>query len=599
MMCSAPVYRDVVEDYKHPRRKKKEKKLGELPSYLRGSDSPNKSRKEDLSAYLAGQGAAYGAPDWQEQWNSARFLPDLHDDHRSQVLLPFVKSTERKRKAKAADDSRAAMLSQSLDQSAVQSSALSGETGEAADAAPAKRPPSAASQELLEKERAHNLRPHSAKSRNEDALAVKQKHTVEKELARKDSASRPQSREGVPRPQSREGLPPRAQSRGGDAMQEAATRPPSQAAVARPASRGAATPGGKGVAAAGAGAASPTRQDTMTGSKSKAAAGRPSKGMGDKAPAEPKRGGRKKGGAEAGAAGTAKAGGGGEVDNSVVEALQAEVDAYKAAEERLKQRIKDKDAQIHELTHKTFYLNDELNGAKDRQGKMKEEVERARESNARFDDVKQLLQLSENERVKLMEQVEQLQEDNMKWRPIKVKLEERIEALLSEVATHSAEIHRLQQVESDLKVEKDKVAAANVQVQSWQDIAADLQAKLERWEEVHETTELQLRQAKEEVTRITLERQAAEARVGLLEEMLEANGIPVPDPDDEADERLDAAADDEDEELAEPLTTLRTSALLRGQLPDATVPQQDDIFSAVGHDEMVDEPAFGTHEKQA
>ena len=53
------------------------------------------------------------------------------------------------------------------------------------------------------------------------------------------------------------------------------------------------------------------------------------------------------------------------------------------------------------------------------------------------------------------------------------------------------------------------------------------------------------------------------------------------------------------QELAEPLTTLRTSALLRGQLPDATVPQQDDIFSAVGHDEMVDEPAFGTHEKQA
>ena len=49
LMCSAPVYRDVVEDYKHPRRKKKEKKLGELPSYLRGSDSPNKSRREDLS----------------------------------------------------------------------------------------------------------------------------------------------------------------------------------------------------------------------------------------------------------------------------------------------------------------------------------------------------------------------------------------------------------------------------------------------------------------------------------------------------------------------------------------------------------------------
>ena len=331
----------------------------------------------------------------------------------------------------------------------------------------------------------------------------------------------------------------------------------------------------------------------MTGSKSK-----PVKVKGDKGATEDnatKRGGRKKPSGEAGAAG-AGAGGGGVLDNAVVEAMQAEVDAYKASEERLKQRIKDKDAQIHELTHKTFHLNDELNGAKDRQGRMKEEVERARESNARFDDVKQLLQLSENERVKLMEQVEQLQEDNMKWRPIRVKLEERIDALLSEVAVHSAEIHRLQQVDSDLKVEKDKVAAANVQVQSWQDIAADLQDKLERWEEVHETTVLQLRQTKEDVTRLTLEHKVVEARVGLLEETLEANGIPVPEEDEAND--LDADDDDEDENYAEPLTTLRTSALLRGQLPDATVPIQDDPNRALGLDELVEEPAWGTHEKQ-
>ena len=44
-----------------------------------------------------------------------RFLPGLHDSHGSQVLLPFVKSTERKRKGKAADDSRASMLSKSVD----------------------------------------------------------------------------------------------------------------------------------------------------------------------------------------------------------------------------------------------------------------------------------------------------------------------------------------------------------------------------------------------------------------------------------------------------------------------------------------------------
>ena len=524
-------------------------------------------------------------------WGWRRFLPDLHDEHRSQVLLPFVKSTERKRKAKAADDSRASMLSQSLDQSVVHPSAPSGETGEAADTGPAKRPPSAAAKEYLERERARTSRPHSAvKTVNEDALAVKHKHTVEKELARKGASSRPQSREGIPtnqqRPQSREGLPPRARSRSGDATQESATRPPSQAAVACPASR-------RGGTAAGPAAASPTRQDTMTGSKSK-----PVKAKGDKGATEDnatKRGGRKKPSGVAGAAG-AGAGGGGVLDNAVVEAMQAEVDAYKASEERLKQRIKDKDAQIHELTHKTFHLNDELNGAKDRQGRMKEEVERARESNARFDDVKQLLQLSENERVKLMEQVEQLQEDNMKWRPIRVKLEERIDALLSEVAVHSAEIHRLQQVDSDLKVEKDKVAAANVQVQSWQDIAADLQNKLERWEEVHETTVLQLRQTKEDVTRLTLERKVVEARVGLLEETLEANGIPVPEEDEAND--LDADDDDEDENYAEPLTTLRTSALLRGQLPDATVPIQDDPNRALGLDELVEEPAWGTHEKQ-
>ena len=70
------------------------------------------------------------------------------------------------------------------------------------------------------------------------------------------------------------------------------------------------------------------------------------------------------------------------MDNAVVEAMQAELDAYKAAEARLKERLKEKDAQIHELTHKVFYLNDELNGATDKQGKMQAEVERARESNA-------------------------------------------------------------------------------------------------------------------------------------------------------------------------------------------------------------------------
>jgi hypothetical protein len=53
LMCSAPVYHDVIDEWKHAgrpgRRKKKEKKLGELPSYLQGMHGPDKSRSEDLS----------------------------------------------------------------------------------------------------------------------------------------------------------------------------------------------------------------------------------------------------------------------------------------------------------------------------------------------------------------------------------------------------------------------------------------------------------------------------------------------------------------------------------------------------------------------
>jgi hypothetical protein len=41
------------------------------------------------------------------------------------------------------------------------------------------------------------------------------------------------------------------------------------------------------------------------------------------------------------------------------------------------------------------------------------ELERARESNARFDDVNHLLKLSENERVTLMEHIEVIQEENL------------------------------------------------------------------------------------------------------------------------------------------------------------------------------------------
>jgi hypothetical protein len=53
LMCSAPVYHDVVDEWKNKgrvgrRKKKGDKRLGERPSYLR-NESPSKSRKEDLT----------------------------------------------------------------------------------------------------------------------------------------------------------------------------------------------------------------------------------------------------------------------------------------------------------------------------------------------------------------------------------------------------------------------------------------------------------------------------------------------------------------------------------------------------------------------
>ena len=57
--------------------------------------------------------------------------------------------------------------------------------------------------------------------------------------------------------------------------------------------------------------------------------------------------------------------------------------------------------------------------------------------------------------------------------------------------------------------------------------------------------------------------------------------------------------EEEDDELAAPLTTLRTTNLLRGKLTADTVPTADDIESGLGDDARVEEPAFGTFEKQA
>lgn len=72
------------------------------------------------------------------------------------------------------------------------------------------------------------------------------------------------------------------------------------------------------------------------------------------------------------------------------------------------------------------------------------------------------------------------------------------------------------------------MAAATIQVQSWQDISADLQAKCERWEQVNESTALALRQAKADATQLTLERREAEAKVRLCSD--DGGGLPPTHP---------------------------------------------------------------------
>lgn len=595
LMVSAPVYHDVVEEYRHHgkgrRKRKGAKSMGQLPSYLLSSQAPDKSRKDDLDAYLSGQGAVYGGPDWGEEWNSARFLPELRDSHGSQVLLPFVKSQEKKRQAKEAAAARAAMLSKSMSDLGISVNVTQPADTTLMSQDATKHVSSATAQAHLDREREKNSRPTSAaRSVNHEALHIKNQHPI--------LGSRPQSRESV-RPQGEGSQPSRPGSREGiplprmvDTPHESASRPDSQAAAARPATRlspevsaeHSKTSLASSTQVQGA-SAKPAKEVKIQ--KDRAKSGKTER-SGDA------RGARSKSrGGDAGAGGMSAAGGG--ADSAVVEALQGELDAYKATEVRLKERLKDKDEQIHELTHKNFYLNDELNAQNERAGNMLAEVERARESNARFDDVKQLLQLTEIERVKLLDQVEQLQEDNMTWRPIQKKLEDKVEHLLAEIQGHLLEIDRLKDFEHQVRGEKDKVAAANIQVQTWQDIAADLQSKCERWEQVNDTTTLSLNQAKTEILDLKIDKQNAEARADRLLALLIEHDIEIPDDDEEEQEDREEAAEEGDDTLAEPLTTMRTTNLLTGKLPGEAVLQFTD--DAEGIDSKILEPAFGTHEQ--
>ena len=59
--------------------------------------TPQKTRANDLSAFLSGQGAVYASPNWQKEWSGQRFLPDVKDRTGSAVLLPAAAMREQDR----------------------------------------------------------------------------------------------------------------------------------------------------------------------------------------------------------------------------------------------------------------------------------------------------------------------------------------------------------------------------------------------------------------------------------------------------------------------------------------------------------------------
>jgi hypothetical protein len=96
------------------------------------------------------------------------------------------------------------------------------------------------------------------------------------------------------------------------------------------------------------------------------------------------------------------------------------------------------------------------------------------------------------------------------------------------------------------------------------------------------------------MSQLKMDRMAAEARADRLVDLLEENGIDVPE--EEEIEGHEFSEEEDEDALAQPLTTLRTSSLLTGKLPEETVPRFND--NAEGFALRDEDPAYGSHEAQ-
>lgn len=270
----------------------------------------------------------------------------------------------------------------------------------------------------------------------------------------------------------------------------------------------------------------------------------------------------------------------------------------RALEESGRGQIREREEQLHDLRQERLSLTQNLSEAQDRYLQIYEEVERAREANSRFQDVKRMLQLSEEERVRLIDRVEELTEETSSWRPLKHKMEGRVQQLEEEAARQRAEIDRLKGLEEQLRAEKERNLANQIQIQSWQDICSELQTKCDRWEQVKDSLELTLKATQTDVTKLRSEREKLDKAKRTYYEMLVDLNVDVA----EEEEHSDAEEEEEEEELdmdaeVDPLTTLRTMSLLKGQLPEVGVPQED--TEAVGVDELAEIPPYGSVDEGA
>jgi len=262
------------------------------------------------------------------------------------------------------------------------------------------------------------------------------------------------------------------------------------------------------------------------------------------------------------------------MDPNLLKQLSDELQSVKASEATMRSRIKGKDDAIFELQRENVRLQEELSAVKSRHDKAQESIDKAMESNRRFDDVQKLLQQNELERIRLIDRVEVLTEENRSWRPVQRKMEGRIEQLLEELLRLEAETARLGKVDELYKLEKDKVAAGLAQTQSWQDIATDLQSQLGRWDEVRLTMERTQKNLESEVARLEQNHNALVTDNDKLRDLLEDHHIEIPD-DDESALVVQGGGSDSEPEEALPRTTAKTSGLLSGRVSELVAANED------------------------